>query len=173
MLHYQLLSNVEQTFNLLEFCVPFASRKLVRADQLQTDSDERKLSDSDSTRKLDASSPELRNMEYTNHQYMSKIFQFLEKKLGMSASDATILNTSIQDKCIDMGNVHDFVDESRHPPWAEMYVEFGVLQEHAIVDSLENIRLLNSSRVAPVSWMLFRLLFFHRYSRIDQRSQTS
>ena len=29
-------------------------------------------------------------MEYTNHQYMSKIFQFLQNRLGMSASDATI-----------------------------------------------------------------------------------
>ena len=60
-----------------------------RIDQLHTDSDERKYSSSNSTRKLAVSSPELRNMEYTNHQYMSKIFQFLQKKLGMSASDAT------------------------------------------------------------------------------------
>ena len=29
------------------------------------------------------------NKSYTNHQYMSKIFQFLQKRLGMSASDAT------------------------------------------------------------------------------------
>ena len=28
-------------------------------------------------------------MEYTNHRYMGKIFQFLEKKLGMSAINAT------------------------------------------------------------------------------------
>ena len=33
--------------------------------------------DSTSLRKLGASSPELKNMEYTNHQCMSKIFQFL------------------------------------------------------------------------------------------------
>ena len=40
--------------------VPVASRKLVREDQLQTDSDERKLSNSNSTRKFAVSSPELR-----------------------------------------------------------------------------------------------------------------
>ena len=69
--------------------VPVASRKLVREDQLQTDSDEKKHSNSNSTRKLAASSPELRHMECMNHQYMSKIFQFLQMRLGMSASDAT------------------------------------------------------------------------------------
>ena len=38
----------------------------------------------------------------------------------MSASDAT------------KENVYHFVDESRHPPWAELRVEFGSLQEHKI-----------------------------------------
>ena len=33
--------------------------------------------------------PELRNMEYTNHQYTSKTFQFPLKRLGMSATNAT------------------------------------------------------------------------------------
>ena len=41
---------------------------------------------------------------------------------------------------------------------------FQLLLEHFLVDSLENIRLLILSRVAPVSWMLFRLVFFHRFS---------
>ena len=40
--------------------VPLASSKLMREDQLQTDGDERKRSNSNSTRKLAASSPELR-----------------------------------------------------------------------------------------------------------------
>ena len=43
-----------------------------------------------------------------------------------------IINESIQNKCIGMGNVNDLVDESRHPPWAELCVEFGNLQEHSI-----------------------------------------
>ena len=50
---------------------------------------ERKHSNSNSTRRLVAPTPELRNMEYTNHQYMSKIFQFLQNRVGLSASDAT------------------------------------------------------------------------------------
>ena len=58
-------------------------------NQNQTESDERKYSDSTISRKLAASSPELKNMEYTDHHYMSNIFQFLRKKLGMSATYAT------------------------------------------------------------------------------------
>ena len=37
-----------------------------------------------------------------------------------------------------------------------------MLAEHSLVDSLENFRLLNLSRVAPVAWMLARFLFFRR-----------
>ena len=69
--------------------VPIASRKLVREGQLQTNSDEREQSHSNSTRKFAASSPELRNTEYTNHQYMTKIFHFLQKKLGVTAGYST------------------------------------------------------------------------------------
>ena len=54
--------------------VPQATRKLMLEDQNQTESDERRCSNSTSSRKFAASSPELTNMEYTNHQYMSKIF---------------------------------------------------------------------------------------------------
>ena len=67
---------------------PQASRKLVLESQNQTEKDERKYSNSKSSRKLAASSPELINMEYTNHRYMSKIFECLRKKLGMSAVNA-------------------------------------------------------------------------------------
>ena len=66
-----------------------ASRKLVPENPNRTESDERTYSDSKSSRKLAASSPELKNMEWTNHHYMSKIFQCLQKKLEMSATNAT------------------------------------------------------------------------------------
>ena len=39
-----------------------------------------------------------------------------------------------------------------------------LLAEHSLVDSLEDIRLLNLSRGAPVAWLLLCLLFFHRHS---------
>ena len=101
-------------------------------DQNQTESDKRKYSDSKSSRKLAAQSPELKNMEYTNHQLMSKIFQCFRKKLGMSATDSTFSMEAYKIKCIDMRNVSDFVDESRYSSWAELQVEFGKLQEHKI-----------------------------------------
>ena len=48
--------------------VPIAAEDSMREDQLQAHSDERKHSNSNCTRRLIASTPELRNMEYTNHQ---------------------------------------------------------------------------------------------------------
>ena len=64
---------------------------------------------------------------------MTKIFQFLQKKLGMSASDSTFsMQTSIQNTFIGMENVHVLVDERGHPSWAELFDEFGDLQEHEI-----------------------------------------
>ena len=66
--------------------VETAAGNSMREDQPQTHSEERKQSNSNSTKRLVASTPELRNMEYTIHQYMSKIFQFLKKRLGISAS---------------------------------------------------------------------------------------
>ena len=62
--------------------------KSMREDQHQTHSDEGKHSNSNSTRRILASTPELRNMEYTNYQCMSQIFQFQQGRLGMSSSDA-------------------------------------------------------------------------------------
>ena len=47
-----------------------------------------------------------------------------------------------------------------------------LLAEHSLVDSLENILFLNLSRVAPVAWMLVRLLS-SAFSRLNQRSPTS
>ena len=54
--------------------------------------DERELSNSNCTRKplLGATSkPEFQNMAYTNHQYMTKIFQILQKKFGITAGYST------------------------------------------------------------------------------------
>ena len=67
-------------------------------------------------------------MKFTNHQYMTKIFNFLPKKLGM----LNVLNGSSEDKCIDMGNVHGFIDESRHSSWTELFGKLGSLQEHEL-----------------------------------------
>ena len=100
------------------------TRKLVQEDQNQTESDERKYSNSTSSRKLAASSPQFKHMDNTNHQYMSQIFQCLWKKLGISATNAAF--------SIDMVNVYDFVDESRHPLWVALCVEYGNLEEHKI-----------------------------------------
>ena len=61
--------------------VPIAAGNSMREDQHQTHSDERKHSSSNSTRRRVASKPELRNMEYTNRQYMSKIFQQYTNRL--------------------------------------------------------------------------------------------
>ena len=61
-----------------------AARKLEQKDHTHIKSEE----NPPGTRKLAACSPEFRNMEYANHWYMDKIFQNLEKKLGMSLRSA-------------------------------------------------------------------------------------
>ena len=79
--------------------------------------------------------PELQNMRYTNHQFMTKIFQFLQKSLGITADYSRPLNFfdgSIKNKCVDMGNVHVLVDESSQTSWAELLGKPGGLQEHEL-----------------------------------------
>ena len=62
--------------------------------------------------KLDASSPEMKNMRFSNNQYLTKIFQCLQKKLGRSSIDATFSIEIIQNKCDDLEIVHGVIDES-------------------------------------------------------------
>ena len=66
--------------------VVLASRKVEQKDQTQAKSEE----NFSSTKKLDGSKPEFKNMEFSkNHRYMVKIFKCLQKKLGWSALDST------------------------------------------------------------------------------------
>ena len=65
-------------------------------------------------------------MGYTNHQYMGKIFQILEKKMGTSAINLQWIHTRTT-HCI---GVLGYVDENSHPPWSGFLDEFGNLQEH-------------------------------------------
>ena len=53
-------------------------------------------------------------------------------KVGNVCNQRNILNGRIQNKCIHMQIVFDIVDDSRHPPLAELCVNFGDLQEHKI-----------------------------------------
>ena len=41
-----------------------------------------------------------KNLGYTNHPYTTKIFQFLQKNLGMSAGDATFTMQTYKNKCM-------------------------------------------------------------------------
>ena len=40
--------------------------------------------------------PEFQNMKFTNHQYMTKIFYFLNKNLGTTAGDSTFSMTVLK-----------------------------------------------------------------------------
>ena len=62
------------------------------------------------------------------------------KESGNVSKRRNILNASIQNKCLDMENVHVFVDESRHPSWAELFVEFGDPQEQKIRGDLKFVQ---------------------------------
>ena len=65
--------------------VNLTHRKLRRKDQTRANSEQ----DSSSTRKIDSLSPEMEKLRFSNHRYMGKICQCLQKKLGRSALDAT------------------------------------------------------------------------------------
>ena len=69
----------------------------------------------------------------------ARSFSFAEE-VGNVCSQRNILNQRIQDKCIDMENVHDFVDESSHLPWARFSEEFWNLQEHKIREHWECVQ---------------------------------
>ena len=60
---------------------------------------------------------------------MSNIFQFLQKKLVNVSKQCDIRNAIVQNTCIDMVNVHDVVDESRHPSWARFLDVFNITQK--------------------------------------------
>ena len=89
-------------------------------------------------RGLDASSPELENMRFSNHQYMEKIFQCIQKKMGRTAINATSSVESYKTNVLTWRNVHGIVDESRRPCWASVLLEFGNLQEHRF-ENIENV----------------------------------
>ena len=65
--------------------VNLAHRNLGQKDQTRATSEE----NPSSTRKIDASLPELENMRFSNHRYTGKIYQCLQMKLGRSAIGAT------------------------------------------------------------------------------------
>ena len=54
------------------------------------------------------------------------------EEIGNVSKRRNILNGNIRNKCIDVENVYDIVDESHHPCWAELVDEFGDLHEHKI-----------------------------------------
>ena len=51
---------------------------------------------------------------------------FLTKEAGNYSRLLNILNESIEDKCVDMENVHVFVNESSHSSWTELFGELEV-----------------------------------------------
>ena len=79
-------------------------------------------------------------MKYTNHQHMTKIFHFLQKEVGNYSMLLNILNGSIEDKCVGMGNVHVFLNESSHSSWTDLFGELGGLQEHELRGNSELIQ---------------------------------
>ena len=66
---------------------------------------------------------EFQNMKYAHHQYMTKVFHFRQKKLGITAGYSTFSMGSIKDQFVDMGNVHVLVYECSHSSWTELFGE--------------------------------------------------
>ena len=90
--------------------VNLATKKLGQRDHTRAKSEDNSLC----AGKLDAVSPEMENMRFSDHHYMEKII--------------------LQNQCNDTENVLGIVTESRHPPWA------GNLQEHKIREHRECVQ---------------------------------
>ena len=56
----------------------------------------------------------------------------LTKEVGNYSSPLKFVDGRINNKCVDMRNVHVLVDESCRPSWAELCDEFGDQQEHEL-----------------------------------------
>ena len=54
------------------------------------------------------------------------------KEVGNDSKLLHFLDGSVQNKCVDTGNVHVLVDEISHSSWAELFVEFGYPQDHEL-----------------------------------------
>ena len=75
---------------------------------------------------------EFQNMEYTNHQYMTKIFQLLQRKLGSTAGYSSFSMEALKTHLLKMENVHVLVNESSRSSWTELFGKPGGLQEHEL-----------------------------------------
>ena len=49
-----------------------------------------------------------------------------------------------------MENVHVFVDENRHPSWAELFVELGDLQEQSLFDITQKLVMEHGEEILNV-----------------------
>ena len=103
-----------------------AHSKLGQKHQTRAKSEE----NSSSTRKLAASLPELKNMEISNHRYMEKIFQCLQKKLGRSAIDATFSMEAYKASVLIWSMFMASSMKAAIHLWSRFLDEFGNLQEH-------------------------------------------
>ena len=164
MFHHQLLSDVEHTLNILEFCVllDFRIRCIIRP-------------------KMDGGFHR-RSHEHSPYQNICFVCLHWEGCVGCGHSQLLVqtLKVPAHVLMVRVFRVSQFwvMTQQVSLSWWSLNILsrhflFGfdppapvswMLAEHSLVDSLENFRLLILKRIAPVSWMLFRLLFFHRYS---------
>ena len=148
---YQLLSNVEQTFSLLEFCVlvDLRIRQIIRP-------------------KMDGGVYRQRH-EHSPYQHISCVWlhweccvawwhsQFLQQKLKDLAHVLMV-------RVFHVSQFWCWRNKSPCAIGVRMFSLITVRLELNLHSCFWNIRLLILKRIAPVSRMLFRLLFFHRYS---------
>ena len=77
---------------------------------------------------------------------------FPTKEVGNYSMILNIFDRDIKDKCVDVENVHVFVDESSHSSWTELFGKFGDLQEHELrgnseehYEKIMNVHTIHSS----------------------------
>ena len=102
---------------------------------------------------------EFQNMKYTNHPYMTKVFRLLQKN-EIFCRILFIFMGSNKGKCVDMENVHVFVNESSHSSWTKLFGEPGGLQEHELRGNSELIS------ISHRNWFWSILKIFRMWKRL-------
>ena len=99
----------------------------------QTERDERKYSDSKISRKLCSSITRTEKHGIHEPSLHEQDLSVFAEEIGNVCKQRNILNGRIQNKCIDMEHVYDFVDASRHSSWAEFFKSNSEIYKNRIL----------------------------------------
>ena len=114
-------------------CSSVATGKYSKCRLLETKKTGFESSSSTGTKKLVRAAntkKEFQNTWISNHQYLKKVFQHLQKKLGLTTGHSTFATDEKKTNTLILEMFHVIVNESSHASWTKLYRELGSVQEY-------------------------------------------